>query len=382
MAVPNMIVTLAMNATKYASGLKRASTETTAFGRFTSRAFDIAKTAFIGLTLSAIRMIPVLAQMGAESRKADIQLRFMLENMQGIGSATDATIKRMDVYAQKVNVATGIDDEQVKAVQRKLLVFKSLRKTADQLGGTFDRTTSAAIDLAAAGFGDMEANAIKLGRVLQDPVKNLTALNRAGIVFTESEKRKITALQESGKLLEAQNVVLGSVENRVKGIAEASATPFEKMNAQFQQIGDSIGTAMLPALESMNKQVSTWLSTPQGRQDVQAIADAFVAAAYGIRDMAKFLGQVRDLLDQIKPFTDLLKLIGDTILQRQFSFLQLPGQLSGANTGGNRGGGGGGGVGASVAPIINFNSPIDSVSAGREIARVLSDYDRASGRRR
>lgn len=381
MAVPNMIVTLAMNATKYASGLKRASTETTAFGRFTSRAFDIAKTAFIGLTLSAIRMIPVLAQMGAESRKADIQLRFMLENMQGIGAATDATIKRMDVYAQKVNVATGIDDEQVKAVQRKLLVFKSLRKTADQLGGTFDRTTSAAIDLAAAGFGDMEANAIKLGRVLQDPVKNLTALNRAGIVFTESEKRKITALQESGKLLEAQNVVLGSVENRVKGIAEASATPFEKMNAQFQQIGDSIGTAMLPALESMNKQVSTWLSTPQGRQDVQAIADAFVAAAYGIRDMAKFLGQVRNLLDQIKPFTDLLKLIGDTILQRQFSFLQLPGQLSGANTGGNRGGGGGGGVGASVAPIINFNAPIDSVSAGREIARVLSDYNRASGRR-
>lgn len=381
MAVPNMIVTLAMNATKYASGLKRASTETTAFGRFTSRAFDIAKTAFIGLTLSAIRMIPVLAQMGAESRKADIQLRFMLENMQGIGSATDATIKRMDVYAQKVNVATGIDDEQVKAVQRKLLVFKSLRKTADQLGGTFDRTTSAAIDLAAAGFGDMEANAIKLGRVLQDPIKNLTALNRAGIVFTESEKRKITALQESGKLLEAQNVVLGSVENRVKGIAEASATPFEKMNAQFQQIGDSIGTAMLPALESMNKQVSTWLSTPQGRQDVQAIADAFVAAAYGIRDMAKFLGQVRNLLDQIKPFTDLLKLIGDTILQRQFSFLQLPGQLSGANTGGNRGGGGGGGVGASVAPIINFNTPIDSVSAGREIARVLSDYNRASGRR-
>jgi hypothetical protein len=381
MAVPNMIVTLAMNATKYASGLKRASTETTAFGRFTSRAFDIAKTAFIGLTLSAIRMIPVLAQMGAESRKADIQLRFMLENMQGIGSATDATIKRMDVYAQKVNVATGIDDEQVKAVQRKLLVFKSLRKTADQLGGTFDRTTSAAIDLAAAGFGDMEANAIKLGRVLQDPVKNLTALNRAGIVFTESEKRKITALQESGKLFEAQNVVLQSVENRVKGIAEASATPFEKMNAQFQQIGDSIGLAMLPALESMNKQVSEWLSTPQGRQDVQAIADAFVAAAYGIRDMAKFLGQVRDLLDQIKPFTDLLKLIGDTILQRQFSFLQLPGQLSGANTGGNRGGGGGGGVGASVAPIINFNAPIDSVSAGREIARVLSDYNRASGRR-
>jgi hypothetical protein len=37
----------------------------------------------------------------------------------------------MAEYADQVNKATGIDDEQVKAVQRKLLVFKTLRQTAD-----------------------------------------------------------------------------------------------------------------------------------------------------------------------------------------------------------------------------------------------------------
>ena len=379
MAAPNMIVTLAMNATKYASGLRKAAGQTTAFGRFTSRAFDIAKTAFIGLTLSAIRMIPVLAQMGAESRKADIQLRFMLENMQGVGAATDATVKRMAAYADQVNRATGIDDEQVKAVQRKLLVFKSLRQTADELGGTFDRTTSAAIDLSAAGFGEMEANAIKLGRILEDPTRNLNALSRAGITFTEQEKRKIIALQDSGKLLEAQNLVLKSVEDRVKGIAEESATPFEKMNAQFQQIGDSIGEAMLPALEGMNKEVSAWLSTPQGRKDVQLIADGFVNAAYGIREMANFLRDVRDLLEEIKPFTNLLDQIGKFVIQNRFGFItELPGQLSGL--GGGRGtGSGGGGRSGTKGIVVNFNAPVDSVSAGREIKRVLADYDRANG---
>lgn len=379
MAAPNMIVTLAMNATKYASGLRKAAGQTTAFGRFTSRAFDIAKTAFIGLTLSAIRMIPVLAQMGAESRKADIQLRFMLENMQGVGAATDATVKRMAAYADQVNRATGIDDEQVKAVQRKLLVFKSLRQTADELGGTFDRTTSAAIDLSAAGFGEMEANAIKLGRILEDPTRNLNALSRAGITFTEQEKRKIIALQDSGKLLEAQNLVLKSVEDRVKGIAEESATPFEKMNAQFQQIGDSIGEAMLPALEGMNKEVSAWLSTPQGRKDVQLIADGFVNAAYGIREMANFLRDVRDLLEEIKPFTNLLDQIGKFVIQNRFGFItELPGQLSGL--GGGRGtGSGGGGRSSTKGIVVNFNAPVDSVSAGREIKRVLADYDRANG---
>jgi len=380
MAASNMIVTLAMNATKYASGLRKAAGDTSRFGKMTTAAFNFAKQAMLGLTVAAVRFIPVLANMGAESRKADIQLRFMLENMQGISKATDATVKRMARYADQVNRATGIDDEQIKTVQRKLLVFKSLRATADETGAAFDRTTKAAIDLAAGGFGSLETNAVRLGRVLENPTKNLNALTRAGIVFTEAEKKKITRLQESGKLLEAQEVVLKSIEERVLGLAEASATPFEKMNAQFQQIGDSIGEAMLPALEDMNKEVSAWLSTPQGRKDVQMIAAAFVDASKGLREMAKFLVQVRDLLDQIKPFTDLLDLIGKTILNNRFGFImELPGQLTGAGRVPGTNGGGGGGRMRAGGVVVNFNAPVDSVSAGREVARVLSDYNRANG---
>lgn len=385
MASSNMIVTLAMNATKYASGLRTAAGKTTTFGSTTTRVFNLAKTAFLGLAAAAIRYIPILANMGAESRKADIQLRFMLENMQGISKATDATVKRMAAYADQVNVATGIDDEQIKAVQRKLLVFKSLRETADDLGGTFDRTTAAAIDLAAGGFGDMEANAIKLGRVLENPTANLNALTRAGITFTAAEKAKITRLQESGRLLKAQDVVLKSIEKRVMGLAEKSATPFEKMTAQFNQIGDAIGEAMLPALEDVNKQISQWLSTPQGRRDVDAIAEAFISAAYAIRDMARFMRDFKQLLDNLNPnnlswFRELVEfnnnLMGNGTI----------GGGAGGNNGntGNTGGGGGGGPvpRSRGGVVINFNSPVDSVSAGREVARVLADFNRANGARR
>jgi len=379
-----MIVTLAMNATKYAAGLRTAAGKTSSFGSMATKAFNFARTAMIGLTLAAIRYIPVLLQMGAESRKADIQLRFMLENMQGISKATDETVKRMAAYADQVNVATGIDDEQIKAVQRKLLVFKSLRETADELGGTFDRTTAAAIDLAAGGFGDMEANAIKLGRVLENPTANLNALTRAGITFTAAEKAKITRLQESGRLLKAQDVVLKSIEKRVMGLAEESATPFEKMTAQFNQIGDAIGEAMLPALEDVNRQVSKWLSTPQGRKDVQAIADAFVAAAYGVRDLARFLGDVKRLLDGITKFNM------DWVAELRKFYEGVTGTGGAGAAGGNNGNNGntgGGGGGGSVprsrgGVVINFNSPVDSVSAGREVARVLADFNRSNGVRR
>ena len=375
MAVPNMIVTLAMNATKYAQGLRKAAKDTNSFGAFTTRAFNLAKGALLGLTVTTLRYIPILANMGAESRKADIQLRFMLENMQGISAATDQTIKRMAKFADTVSRATGIDDEQVKAVQRKLLVFKTLRQTADELNGTFDRTTQAAIDLAAAGFGSMETNAVKLGRVLQDPVRNLNALNRAGITFTETEKKKITALVESGKLLEAQDMVLKSVEGRVMGIAEASATPFERLKQQFNQIGDAIGEAMLPALEDMNREVSKWLSTPQGKQDVKDITDGFVTMAKAVKEVANFLRDVKKILDEITKFNKNL-----------FGGLQLNGSVitgfnGGSNNGGNPSAPGGRRIAEKSAPIINFNAPIDSVSAGREVARVLADYQRANGGR-
>jgi hypothetical protein len=378
MAASNMIVTLAMNATKYASGLRKAAGQTNTFGTLSTKAFNLVKGAMLGLTVAAIRYIPVLANMGAESRKADIQLKFMLENMNGISAATDKTVKRMAAYADQVNKATGIDDEQVKAVQRKLLVFKTLRDTADELGGTFDRTTKAAIDLAAGGFGEMESNAIKLGRVLQDPTKNLNALNRAGITFTATEKAKIMRLQESGRLLEAQDLVLKSIEARVMGLAEESATPFEKMVAQFNQIGDSIGEAMLPALEDINKEVSKWLGTPQGRKDVRAIADAFIDAAYGIKEMANFLRDVKGLLDSITKFN--MDWVGAL---RDFQRDVLGRDRNARGDGSGRGSEPFGGTSRdrSSAPVINFNAPIDSVSAGREVARVLADYNRANGAR-
>jgi hypothetical protein len=386
MAASNMIVTLAMNATKYASGLRTAAGKTKSFGDYTTKAFNIAKGAMLGLTLAVLRYIPTILNMGAESRKADIQLQFMLETMNGVSAETSRTTKRMAAYADQVNKATGIDDEQIKAVQRKLLVFRTLRDTADELGGTFDRATQAAIDLAAGGFGEMESNAIKLGRVLENPTKNLNALSRAGITFTEQEKKKIAKLQESGKLYEAQDLVLQSIEDRVLGLAEKSATPFEKLRAQFEQIGDAIGEAMLPALEDVNDEVFRWLGTPQGKRDVKEIAGAFVDGAKGVRDMAKFLGEVKGFLDSITRFN--MDWVG-ALRDFRNDILGTSDGSRGNNAEGDGSTGNEGNNGyvnsdtrrGTKGIVVNFNAPVDSVSAGREISRVLQDYNRANGAR-
>jgi hypothetical protein len=371
-----MIVTLVANTTKYSNGLRKASGDTMSFGKIASTGLKMASQAAIGLGVALISSIPMLANMGAESRRADIQLRVMLGNMQGLGVATNRTVARLKAYATQTMLATGIDDEQIKAVQKKLLVFGALRKSVDKLGGAFDRTTQLSLDLAAGGFGDSESMATKLGKALENPTKYLGSLAKVGVIFTDGETKKIRALQKSGDLLKAQDIILTSLEKKYKGLAEESATPWEKLTVKFQDMGDTIGEALLGPLGEMNDELSAYISTKQGQEDLQTVVDMFVDFANAVKDLAKFLRDVKKVLDDISEFNSSL-----------FGNIQMNGTVItgfGPTAGGNPSAPGGNGAGVpngARSPVfnVNFNAPVDSVSAGREVARVLSDYNRVAG---
>jgi phage-related protein len=119
------------------------------------------------------------------------------------------------------------------------------------MGGAFDRATMAAVDMAAAGFGEAESNAVQLGKALNDPIKGITALTRSGITFTEQEKELIKTLVESGKTLEAQDMILKAIETQVGGTAEATANASDKMRVGFKLVSEQIGTALLPLFEEL-----------------------------------------------------------------------------------------------------------------------------------
>jgi hypothetical protein len=186
-----------------------------------------------------------------EAEVADRRLANIAESMNLFGASTDQVVKRMTEFADATMLATGVDDEIIKSTQAKLLTFKELAVTADDVGGAMDRATLAALDLAAAGFGEAEQNAVQLGKALQDPVKGITALGRAGVTFTEQEKAKIATLVESNKMLEAQDLILSAIETQVGGTAEATATGSSKMSVAFGEMSESIGKALLPLVQTL-----------------------------------------------------------------------------------------------------------------------------------
>lgn len=192
-----------------------------------------------------------LIEAGERASTANSRIRQIAQSMNLFGKETDIVTDRLIDLANKTARQTGLDQNAIKETQAKLLTFKELAKTAGTLGGTFDRATQAAIDLAAAGFGEATTNAVQLGKALNDPIKGITALTRSGVTFTEAEKEKIKALVESNNILAAQELILTAIETQVGGTATATANSTDKMKVAFSQMSESIGMALLPVFEKL-----------------------------------------------------------------------------------------------------------------------------------
>lgn len=221
---------------------KEAQSQAQKFEKNLDKAAGVATGALVGLAAAGTG-----AALAAEAvATANATVGNVLGNM-GMDKATD----RVLAYADALEKSLGIDEKTIKATQGKLATFSELASSADTAGGAFDRATMAALDMAAAGFGTAEQNAVQLGKALQDPVKGITALQRSGVTFTQAQKDMIAAMVESGDTAGAQNLILAELEKQVGGTAEATADSSAKMKLAFGEVAEQMGTALLPAMDAL-----------------------------------------------------------------------------------------------------------------------------------
>jgi hypothetical protein len=240
-------------------------------------------TGFLGETISAAR----------ENEIANKRLEQVFKSM---GDVQGKAAKQAEDYAERMQMQIGVDDEVIKATQAKIATFKDVSSESARMAGIFDRTTQAAFDMAADGFGEADQNAVQLGKALQDPIKGLNALRRSGITFTDAERKKITTLVKTHKLLEAQKMVLNAIEHQVGGVATATADPLAKMKIAFADISKQLGTILLPYVQrfatwltSFVPKISTWISKNQGLVKAIAIVGASLLV---LGSILKFVGLI------------------------------------------------------------------------------------------
>lgn len=140
------------------------------------------------------------------------------------GGAAGKTVGQLDAMAKALQNTTTFGDEATKGVQGLLLTFTQIK------GGVFDQATEAVLDmataLAAAGGGevDLKSASIQVGKALNDPIKGVTALQRVGVSFTKNQRDLIKSLVDTGKVAEAQSVILKELQTEFGGSAKVART--------------------------------------------------------------------------------------------------------------------------------------------------------------
>jgi len=236
------------------AGLKKAQREfqklektSQKVGFALKKAFVPATAALGGLAVAGAKMVAA----GEQAATANARIEQIATSMGLFGNETEVVTNRLVDLANEQARLTGVNQNTIKESQALLLTFKDIASSADEVGGAFDRATQLTLDMASAGFGSVTDNAKQLGKALNDPIAGLTALRRSGIQFTQQQQDQIRTLVESGQVLEAQNLILEEIENQVGGTAEATANSTDKMKVAFSQASESIGMALLPAIEAL-----------------------------------------------------------------------------------------------------------------------------------
>jgi hypothetical protein len=175
--------------------------------------------------------------------------------LKSTGGVAKVTLKDIEALSGAIERKTGIDGDQIHAAQNMLLTFTKVRKEAGKNNDVFGRATKAAADLSIRGFGSIDSSAKMLGKALNDPIKGISALSRAGVTFTAGQKESIKAMVESGNILGAQKAIMKEVETQVGGSAEAYGKTLpgavDRLKRGFEAISLSITQTLAPALTAI-----------------------------------------------------------------------------------------------------------------------------------
>lgn len=267
---------------KFAADLKQFSTKMqnaqrsiTKMGRKLQR---VGKGLSIGVTAPIVALGTASVIAFDKQAKAIAQVEAGLKST---GNAANKTSEQLQAMASQLqNTSLFGDEEILKDVTAQLLTFTNIA------GTQFDRTQQAALDLATRLDGDLKSASIQLGKALNDPVANLSALSRSGIQFSNEQKALIKSLVETNRLADAQTIILDELDKQYGGAAQAAARagtgPLKQLQNTLgdlsEQFGEIISEAILPLVEYVKDLATRFSNLDKSTKKIIVVVAALLAA--------------------------------------------------------------------------------------------------------
>ena len=263
--------------TGFSTNMQNANRKISKMGKNMQR---VGRTLSIGLTAPILAFGAVALKSWDKQEKAIAQVNAGLISTSNAVGFTSEQLQKMASDLQ--NTSLFGDEEILQDATAQLLTFTNIA------GEQFARTQQAAVDLSTRLGGDLKSASIQLGKALNDPVANLSALSRSGIQFSKKQKAVIKSLAESNKLADAQTIILDELARQYGGAGEAAAKAglggFKQLQNSIgdlmEDFGAIIAQAILPFVDKIKTMIASFKAlSPETKKFIVILGG--VAAAIG-----------------------------------------------------------------------------------------------------
>lgn len=287
----SVVVAILADTKKFVSEVDGAAKKADGFGGVLA---GLGKAAAIGLAAAGTAVTGFVAlsiKAAAEQQKVIAQTDAVVAST---GGAADRTADQITKLAGSMSLLSGVDDEVIQSGANVLLTFTRIQ------GANFDRAIGAALDLSVAMGTDLNSASLLVGKALNDPIRGMSALSRAGVQLTEEQRTLIEQMVEVGDVAGAQGILLEELSTQFGGSAEAFGRTFAgsigRVRSLFEDVQQSIGTALLPLLTVVLARVADFLTLLKDSAAFTTFIDNLTGFANGLLDGTSSLSDIGSMI--------------------------------------------------------------------------------------
>jgi hypothetical protein len=247
---------------------------------------------FIG-AFASVEFLKGSIEMYNESAQASAQLDATLRST---ANAANLNREALDAQADALMKTSLYDDDAITASQSLLATFTKVKDTI------YMDAIPAIVDMSTKMGGDLQGTTLQVGKALNDPIKGIAALSRAGVSFTEEQKKTIKSMVEMNDVAGAQKLILQELQTEFGGSALAASQvgtgPMTVLKNEFNNVREEIGGMVMaliidlkPALQDLVKGISSAVAW------VKEHKDGLKALGFGIATAVVAFGTIIPLIE-------------------------------------------------------------------------------------
>lgn len=284
-------IDFAAETAKFTAELKKVRSELNTLRGATasiSRQFRMIGQAALGvfsgaLLGSGIRAI-VSATVAAEQELAQLDAA-----LKSTANAAGFTRSQLVSMAEELSKSSTFSAGEITQAQTRLLTYTTI------VGDQYPKALQIAIDQSARLGLSLTQSAEIIGRALETPSRGVASLTRQGFNFTEEQKKLLKSLEDTGRVAEAQRIVMDVLTESYGGAAAAARNTLGgALTAVKNAFGDLLtgDKASITGVTASVNELADTLNSPGIRAGfaglIQSIAAVGTAAANSIGWLVRF----------------------------------------------------------------------------------------------